>query len=494
MRVLSLFDGISAGQLALKRAGITVTKYYASEIDKHAIAITQYNFPETIQLGDVTKWQDWDIDQPDILLAGFPCQAWSTAGKMQGDNDPRGALVHDLIAVWNHYKPKWFLFENVKMKKEFMTYINDLFGVEGYLINSALVSAQNRQRYYWFGTTTKKHIFDFEILDGEKRDTKEIGRIQNESQDSRESEILGEAQGRYCYLQDLWEGISEDKPQGNYKDMLRKMLYSKQEIDRQKSEQEKTGRISEEIQLKKQRKNTCLSSEVQKVRKRQGGYAKNGCTTSQENSKKHENPCKEADFWAVKQKNNKGRYRDNTKDEVGMCSMQDKEGFMYRSCDSTISRWNELLEQSTNTLQGVQFIEKRQNNGRIYGLFEYNIERIELEQPEDKGILLKDVVECDAVRDKSKTVRVGGRGSPQNSKQEWDGVEYVDRDKSYYIDANYHKGGNPEQYFTKKRRQLAFKDKSQTILSTIYKENAKSMIKRKKWGLLVPEESKGIGR
>ena len=100
-------------------------------------------------MGDVKNWREWDLPQIDILFAGFPCQAWSFAGKQQGDNDPRGALVHDLIAIWKHYKPKYFLFENVKMKKEFLEYVNNLFGVEPIEINSALVSAQNRKRMYW---------------------------------------------------------------------------------------------------------------------------------------------------------------------------------------------------------------------------------------------------------------------------------------------------------------------------------------------------------
>jgi len=155
MNVLSLFDGMSCGRVALERVGVTVGNYFASEIDKHAIKVATANYPDIIQLGDISKWQEWDIDfgSIDLLLAGFPCQAWSVAGKQKGDNDPRGALVHDLIAVWQKIKEKnpnvKFLFENVKMKKEFLDYINDLFGVEPILINSALLSAQNRKRYYW---------------------------------------------------------------------------------------------------------------------------------------------------------------------------------------------------------------------------------------------------------------------------------------------------------------------------------------------------------
>lgn len=170
MNVLSLFDGISCGQQALKELGIPVEKYYASEIEKHPIAITQYNFPDTIQLGDVTKWREWDIDWAsiDLLTAGFPCQSWSTAGKQQGDNDPRGALVHDLIAIWKHiqkHNPNVkFLFENVRMKKEFLDYIDGLFGVPHIRINAALVSAQNRDRCYWTNIGTIEQPEDRGIL------------------------------------------------------------------------------------------------------------------------------------------------------------------------------------------------------------------------------------------------------------------------------------------------------------------------------------------
>ena len=160
MNVLSLFDGMSCGQIALNRLGIGINNYYAAEIDKYAIEITQKNYPDTIQLGDVTKWQDWDIDWSsiDLVSGGFPCQAWSIAGKQQGDRDPRGMLfwtMLDIIKKVRESNPdSYFLMENVKMKKEFEEYITShtvaaLGRVEKHLINSSLVSAQSRQRYYW---------------------------------------------------------------------------------------------------------------------------------------------------------------------------------------------------------------------------------------------------------------------------------------------------------------------------------------------------------
>jgi site-specific DNA-cytosine methylase len=166
MNVLSLFDGISCGQLALSRAGVKYNNYYASEIDKYAKIITQKNFPKTFQLGDINNWKNWgfNFNSVDLILAGFPCQAWSVAGKQKGDNDPRGALVHTLVDIWDEVKKKnpsvKFLFENVKMKKDFINYINNLFGVEPIEINSALVSAQNRKRLYWTNNPNDTQLKD----------------------------------------------------------------------------------------------------------------------------------------------------------------------------------------------------------------------------------------------------------------------------------------------------------------------------------------------
>tara|TARA_R110000751_G_scaffold73408_1_gene148453 strand:- start:30454 stop:31563 length:1110 start_codon:yes stop_codon:yes gene_type:complete len=160
MNVLSLFNGMSGGMMALEKLGVTVTKYYSSEIYKYANQAAQAMFPDTIQLGDVTQWREWDIDWAsiDLVTGGFPCQAWSMAGKQLGDKDERGMLfwvMLDIMKHVKHYNPNAdFLIENVKMKKEFEEYItthteNALGHVHKTLINSALVSAQNRNRYYW---------------------------------------------------------------------------------------------------------------------------------------------------------------------------------------------------------------------------------------------------------------------------------------------------------------------------------------------------------
>ncbi len=149
MIVLSLFDGISSGRVALERAGIPVTKYYASEIDKYAIQIAQKNYPDTVQLGDINQWESWDIPKPDLIMGGSPCQGFSFAGKQLAFDDPRSRLFFKFVAILKHYKPKYFLLENVRMKQEYLDVISDCLGVKPVVINSSLVSAQNRVRTYW---------------------------------------------------------------------------------------------------------------------------------------------------------------------------------------------------------------------------------------------------------------------------------------------------------------------------------------------------------
>lgn len=160
MNVLSLFDGKSSGFTACELVGIPVTKYYSSEIDKYAIQVSDAIHPNQTRLGDIAKWREWDIDWSsiDLVTGGFPCQAWSMAGKQLGDKDERGMLFWTMLDVMKEvikHNPKAdFLIENVKMKKEFEGYITfhteqALGEVHKILINSALVSAQNRNRYYW---------------------------------------------------------------------------------------------------------------------------------------------------------------------------------------------------------------------------------------------------------------------------------------------------------------------------------------------------------
>ena len=149
MNVLSMFDGMSCGRIALERAGIPVTKYFAAEIDKYAIKVAKANYPDTIHVGDVTTVSGDDLPQIDLLIGGSPCQGFSFAGKQLNFDDPRSKLFWEYVRLLKELQPTYFLLENVRMKQQSMDVITEALGVEPVLINSSIVSAQNRPRYYW---------------------------------------------------------------------------------------------------------------------------------------------------------------------------------------------------------------------------------------------------------------------------------------------------------------------------------------------------------
>lgn len=153
LNVLSFFDGMSCGQLALQKTGIEVGNYFACEIDKYAMKVAKHNFPNTIELGDVTKVFAKDLPKIDLFFGGSPCQGFSFAGKQLNFEDPRSKLFFEFVRMLNEIRETnpdvLFLLENVKMKKEFEYIITQHLGVEPVEINSNLVSAQNRKRIYW---------------------------------------------------------------------------------------------------------------------------------------------------------------------------------------------------------------------------------------------------------------------------------------------------------------------------------------------------------
>ena len=149
MKVLSLFDGISCGRLALERAGLSVEKYDAFEIDKYAITVSKNNFPDIVQHGDVFDGNFKEFQGYDLLIGGSPCQGFSYSGKMLNFNDSRSKLFFEFVRAIKEAKPKYFLLENVKMKQEWQDIISNELGVKPIEINSKLVSAQNRVRLYW---------------------------------------------------------------------------------------------------------------------------------------------------------------------------------------------------------------------------------------------------------------------------------------------------------------------------------------------------------
>ena len=146
MNILSLFDGCSMAYQALKAAGLPITNYYASEIDKYSGQVSRKNFPNIIHLGDVCEVKGDALPDIDLLIGGSPCQGFSFAGKQLNFEDPRSKLFFEFVRLLGETRPRWFLLENVRMKKEHQDVITSYLGVEPIMINSTLVSAQNRVR------------------------------------------------------------------------------------------------------------------------------------------------------------------------------------------------------------------------------------------------------------------------------------------------------------------------------------------------------------
>jgi site-specific DNA-cytosine methylase len=162
MNVLSLFDGMSCGQIALDNLGIKVDNYFSSEIDKYAMQVAKKNYPNTQHIGDVTKVKAEDLPKIDLIIGGSPCQSFSSAGNGKGFDESSG-LFYEWVRLLKECKPKYFFLENVVMKKEWEQVITDELGVEPVLINSKQFTAQSRPRLYW----TNIH-FEAPTCDGEK--------------------------------------------------------------------------------------------------------------------------------------------------------------------------------------------------------------------------------------------------------------------------------------------------------------------------------------
>ena len=146
--VLSLFDGISCGYLALKKAGIEFENYYASEIDPNCIELAEKHH-NIISLGDVSNWQDWDLENIDLIMGGSPCQGFACQGLQLNFDDPRSKLFFTMVEIIEHFKPKYYFLENVGMRKQWEDIITQYMKVEPVHLCSSLVSAQTRKRIYW---------------------------------------------------------------------------------------------------------------------------------------------------------------------------------------------------------------------------------------------------------------------------------------------------------------------------------------------------------
>lgn len=171
INVLSLFDGISCGHIALDKAGMPINKYYASEIDKYAIKVTNKNYPDTINLGDVTTVSgELFTEKIDLLIGGSPCQGFSQAGKMKNFDDSRSKLFWEYVRILQEVKPKYFLLENVVMKQEWQDIISEALGVKPIMIDSSLTSAATRKRLYWTNIPGIEQPEDLGITFGDIRE------------------------------------------------------------------------------------------------------------------------------------------------------------------------------------------------------------------------------------------------------------------------------------------------------------------------------------
>ena len=209
--VLSLFDGMSCGRLALERAGIPVENYWACEIDKYAAQVSRNNRDDVFHLWDVRDLSWWDFSEDvcwepiDLLMGGSPCQWFSSAGKGLNFEDPRSKLFFEFVRILNEAKPRYFLLENVKMKKERQNTISEhLFGIQPVEIDSALVSAQRRKRLYRVGKRNEdwsysqveisqpedKGIFLKDILEDKVEESYYINQVKVQNTDTKQSNFL----------------------------------------------------------------------------------------------------------------------------------------------------------------------------------------------------------------------------------------------------------------------------------------------------------------
>jgi DNA-cytosine methyltransferase len=154
---------MSGAIAALQSIGIKLDKYYACEIDKYSEAVSRFHYPNIIRLGDVRRVSFFGLPKIDLLVAGFPCQAFSFAGKQLNFEDPRGQLFFEVVRLLNELQPKFFILENVIMKKDIEAEINKLVGIKPVVINSALLSAQNRKRNYWIGGYNDGKVYQIGI-------------------------------------------------------------------------------------------------------------------------------------------------------------------------------------------------------------------------------------------------------------------------------------------------------------------------------------------
>lgn len=427
INVLSLFDGCSGGNQALEMSGIKVANYYACEIDKYAIQVTQANYPNTIQLGDVTKVDFSKLPKIDLLIGGSPCQSFSFAGKRNGmstkDSIEILTLDHYLelkkeayefegqsYLFWEYMnaltilKPKYFLLENVEMGEKWEKVLSKAIGVNGIHINSALLTAQNRKRIYWFGQIRERLFYNDNFCYICKNDKnygiRENTGILGKTQNKRATKVLGEAQGRQINVQNLQSRILENKQERDNENLLNNLSTGVKKTNGQKQGQGETKNKSSELHKQQQGTLVAISKGLQENEERERNFKKSRAKSIEENSKINENAFTQRTYWS-KEEANKRRIDYHTKYGKGMCCMQCSKKLNHRPYKSFIEGWDECPIKSPSSLSEVQFNEARQNNGRVFDIFEigeidgdlFGEIILPIQQPKDKKIVLKDILE-----------------------------------------------------------------------------------------------------
>ena len=428
MNVLSLFDGQSCGQIALKELGIIPDKYYASEIDKHAIAQTQLNFPNTIQLGSVADVDVSKLEPIQLLLGGSPCQSFSFAGKRNGMSTTENEEIYTLdrylqlksegfqfegqsYLFWEYmriltdirkYNPDVkFLLENVEMGDKWERVLSEAIGIRPVHINSALVSAQNRRRLYWVGQIRERLYYSENycyLCGNEKYKKNENRRVQEESQRKGTAKVLGNSQKRYVYLQSMPKRVFKSKSERDNKNLFGGMSIDQQKNQRQKQESDNQKSIREEVLSGKQTGASEISIRIQENKCRERNYAKGRFKTI--SSKEGEIQSIQGNESSKKQED----FRDNKyiESKTDMCCVQCGKGLDHRPRYSFVEGWKKYEGKSPSSLSKVQFDEIKQNDGRVYDIIPVGVQGLDslfgdtinpIPQPEDRGILLKDILE-----------------------------------------------------------------------------------------------------
>ena len=445
LTVLSCFDGISCGRLALERSGIVIDKYYASEIDRHAIKVAMKNYPDTVQVGDIRNVRGSDFRKVDLFIGGSPCQSFSFSGKMRGMVTSCNIEITSLeeylrlkeddfefegqsYLFWEYVRLRGelmevnpdliFLLENVRMTKAWEVVINNALGVEPILIDSSLVSAQSRKRLYWFGQIRERmyhNEFFCYICNKKNNEQKEKQGILGETQGAGTESVLGETQNGHVCMYSVQQGVLEDRKKGNDENLLERLPKGKHEtVGAQQISQELRGAkgISKGISQEESGENTGVPKTIQKNADRKETLKENGRQSREKNCKINEESSFEANIWTKNKVDERG-VDGLVGDENDVCCVSCGKGLNYRPQNSIISWGNERFGQFASIVSRMQFEEARQDNGRVFDIFKigFPVESLfgesieEIPQPADRKIFLRDILE-DEVDEKYRVTNI----------------------------------------------------------------------------------------